>query len=74
MRHERLTDKLMQTPVNYGGEIVPLGQVWVELQKIAPNQACVDRYIQGLLSETKRPARSYPSDSCRNECSGQAVT
>ena len=49
----KMTDKLMQTPVSYGGEILPLGQVWADVQKIAPNQVCADRYIQGLLLGTK---------------------
>ena len=49
----KLTNKLLQMPVNYGGAIVPLGQVYVDLQKIAPSQVCVDRYIQGLLLKTK---------------------
>lgn len=32
----------------YGGEQWTLGAIIVDLQRTAPNQACVDRYLQGL--------------------------
>ncbi len=50
----KLQNKLLKTLVFYDGKVVPLGQVYVELQKIAPSQACLDRYIQGLLLKTKQ--------------------
>ena len=50
----KLTDRIMQTRVCYGGKIVSLGEVCIDLLKIAPNQKCVDRYIQGLLLSYKR--------------------
>lgn len=37
----------------YGGEIWELGNIILDLQKKAPNQQCVDRYLQGLLYSQK---------------------
>ena len=33
----------------YGGEVWKLGDIIIDLQKKAPNQQCVDRYLQGML-------------------------
>ena len=38
----------------YGGEICELGNIIIDLQKKAPNEQCVDRYLQGLL-RTQKP-------------------
>jgi hypothetical protein len=35
--------------VMYGGQPMRLGDVIADLQRIAPSQAHVDRYLQGLL-------------------------
>ena len=37
----------------YGGELLPLRAIIKDLQRIAPNQACVDRYVQGLQRGSK---------------------
>ena len=37
----------------YGGEIWRLGDIIIDLQNKAPNQQCVDRYLQGLLRNQK---------------------
>lgn len=39
----------------YGGEQLPLGAIMKNLQAIAPNQACVDRYVQGLQLAAEKP-------------------
>jgi len=43
------TKKLMQKKYWYGGELWSLGDIIIDLRKKAPNQKCVDRYLQGLL-------------------------
>ena len=45
----KLTDKFLAKKVNYGGEMIPLGQVWADILTVAPNVKCAERYIQGLL-------------------------
>lgn len=40
----------------YGGELWRLGDIIIDLQKVMPNQKCVDRYLQGMsLIQDKRP-------------------
>ena len=42
---EYLNQKFM-----YGSELLPLGLIIADLQERAPNQACIDRYLQGLFA------------------------
>jgi len=35
--------------VDYGGEWVTVAAMIEHLQSVAPNQACVDRYLQGFF-------------------------
>lgn len=44
---------LLNKKYMYGGKILELGKIIIDLQKRAPNQLYVDRYIQGLLLSQK---------------------
>lgn len=41
--------ELLQRRYCYGGKLCSLGSIIADLQKIAPNPQCVDRYLQGLF-------------------------
>ncbi len=45
--------KFLEQKYLYGGEVHSLGSIIVDLQKVAPNQKCIDMYIVGLLSNQK---------------------
>lgn len=38
---------------SYGGVVMMLGEIILDLQKIAPNQRCVDAYVIGLTNHQK---------------------
>ncbi len=40
---------LLRKKYNYGGKLVMLGDIIIDLKKKTPSQACIDKYIQGLL-------------------------
>ena len=48
-----MTSEFLEQKYLYGGEICSLGSIITDLQRIAPNQKCVDMYIVGLLSNQK---------------------
>ena len=54
----KTTDKMMATKVNYGGKMVALGTVWVDILRIAPNVKCAEMYLIGLMQKTKRETKS----------------
>lgn len=45
--------KYLEQRFLYGGEIKELGSIILDLQRIAPTQQCVDRYLQGLFLAQK---------------------
>ena len=40
---------LLNKKYNYGGKLVRLSDIIIDLKKKIPSQLCIDRYIQGLL-------------------------
>ena len=44
-----MRDSFLNKIYCYGGELWRLGDIIIDLQKIMPNQKCIDRYLQGLL-------------------------
>ena len=44
-----MTEKFLQQKYMYGGELMSLGSIIIDLQNTAPNQQCVDRYLQGMF-------------------------
>ena len=49
MKSCNICQKLLNRKYKYGGELLPLGVIVADLQENAPNQRCVDRYLQGLF-------------------------
>lgn len=47
------TKEYLEQRFLYGGEIKKLGDIILDLQRIAPNQQCIDRYLQGLFLTQK---------------------
>ena len=43
-----MTPKFLQERYYYGGKLKSLSAIILDLQKIAPNQKCIDAYIIGL--------------------------
>lgn len=48
-----MSSKFLEQKYLYGGKICSLGSIIIDLQRIAPNQKCVDMYIIGLLRNQK---------------------
>lgn len=48
-----MTNKFLNKKYNYGGELMTLGAIIIDLQKNAPSPQCVDKYLQGLFLREK---------------------
>ena len=49
MKKLNMTQTMLNQKYLYGGEVWKLGDIIIDLQQKAPNQQCVDRYLQGML-------------------------
>ena len=50
---QNITSKFLNKKYQYGGRVLELSKIIIDLKKRAPNQLCVDRYVQGLLLSQK---------------------
>lgn len=48
-----MVNEFLQQKYMYGGKLLLLGSIIIDLQKNAPNQQCVDRYLQGMFLKQK---------------------
>jgi len=59
----KMKNSFINKMYRYGGELWRLGDIIIDLQKIMPNQKCVDRYLQGLFLTQDRKVKNETTNS-----------
>lgn len=67
------TKEYLQQKFIYGGELLPLGTIIVDLQRISLNQQCVDRYLQGMFLKQRKGAVIMNKDIMKQMGFGEQV-